>query len=77
MRNKVKARLVTLDHSILLHINIIYVFGQAMPRYLRYQDRIFEFDSGLQHCGERYNEIEVTDVTPYMVVTYEEKGIET
>lgn len=67
-RNRVEnVALISKCNKALVWISVECDEEGRMPMYLQYNNRIFAFDAGLEHCGERYKEIDVMIVKPDMV----------
>lgn len=68
MSKQVEVTLVDQKHEAVAWVKVEEDNVGRMPPLVSYEDRLFAFDSGLEHCGERYHEVHVTPITPDMVV---------
>lgn len=59
---KIEVALVGIDHEVVAWINVPTDGSRMQYRHVVYDGHVYEFDTGLQHCGERYIDI-LTHVT--------------
>lgn len=64
----VEVKLVDRYHQALAWVRVIEDKQGRMPPLVEFEGRLFAFDNGLEHCGERYHEVVATPIEPHMLV---------